>query len=27
MGPILGAEFLVAVGNIRTFESADRLAA
>jgi transposase len=27
MGPILGAEFLVAVGDIRTFESADRLAA
>jgi transposase len=27
MGPILGAEILVAVGDIRTFESADRLAA
>jgi transposase len=27
MGPILGAEFLVAVGNICAFESADRLAA
>jgi transposase len=27
MGAILGAEFLVAVGDIRTFESADRLAA
>jgi transposase len=27
MGPILGADFLVAVGDIRTFESADRLAA
>jgi transposase len=27
MGPILGAEFLVAVGDLRTFESADRLAA
>jgi transposase len=27
MGPILGAEFLVCVGDIRTFESADRLAA
>jgi transposase len=27
MGPILGAEFLVVVGDIRTFESADRLAA
>ncbi len=27
MGPILGAEFLVAVDDIRTFESADRLAA
>jgi Transposase IS116/IS110/IS902 family len=27
MGPILGAEFLVAVGDIRTFESADKLAA
>jgi transposase len=27
LGPILGAEFLVAVGDIRTFESADRLAA
>jgi transposase len=27
MGPILGAEFLVAVGDIRTFESAERLAA
>jgi transposase len=27
MGLILGAEFLVAVGDIRTFESADRLAA
>jgi transposase len=27
MGPILGAEFLVAVGDIRTFESADHLAA
>src|SRR3954469_3017851 len=27
MGPILGAEFLVAVGDIRAFESADRLAA
>jgi transposase len=27
MGPILGAEFLVAVGDIRSFESADRLAA
>src|SRR4051812_34373381 len=26
MGPILGAEFLVAVGDIRAFESADRLA-
>jgi transposase len=27
MGAILGAEFLVAVGDIRTFESAERLAA
>ncbi len=27
MGLILGAEFLVAVGDIRAFESADRLAA
>jgi transposase len=27
MGPILGAEFLVAVGEISAFESADRLAA
>jgi transposase len=27
MGPILGAEFLVAVGEITAFESADRLAA
>ena len=27
MGPIFGAEFLVAVGDIRTFESADRLTA
>jgi Transposase IS116/IS110/IS902 family len=27
MGPILGAEFLVCVGDIRTFESADHLAA
>jgi len=27
MGPTLGAEFLVTVGDIRTFESADRLAA
>ena len=27
MGPILGAEFLVCVGNISAFESADRLAA
>jgi transposase len=27
MGPILGAEFLVVVGDIRAFESADRLAA
>jgi hypothetical protein len=27
MGLILGAEFLVAVGNICAFESADRLAA
>ena len=27
MGPILGAEFLVAVGDLRAFESADRLAA
>ena len=27
MGPILRAEFLVTVGDIRTFESADRLAA
>jgi transposase len=27
MGPILGAEFLVAVGDIRAFESADKLAA
>jgi transposase len=27
MGPILGAEFLVAVGDIRAFSSADRLAA
>jgi transposase len=27
MGPTLGAEFLVAVGDMRTFESADRLAA
>jgi transposase len=27
MGPILGAEFLVAVGDIRAFESAERLAA
>ena len=27
MGPILGAEFLVAVGDMRTFESAERLAA
>jgi transposase len=27
MGPILGAEFLVAVGDIRTFTSAERLAA
>ena len=27
MGPILGAEFLVAVGSISAFESADRLAA
>jgi transposase len=26
MGPILGAEFLVCVGDIRAFESADRLA-
>jgi transposase len=26
MGPILGAEFLVAVGDIRAFESAERLA-
>ncbi len=27
MGPILGAEFLVAVGDLRAFESADQLAA
>ena len=27
MGPILGAEFLVAVGDLRAFSSADRLAA
>jgi transposase len=27
MGPILGAEFLVAVGDVRAFSSADRLAA
>jgi transposase len=27
MGALLGAEFLVAVGNLRAFESADRLAA
>jgi transposase len=27
MGPILGAEFLVCVGDISAFESADRLAA
>ena len=27
MGPILGAEFLVATGDLRAFESADRLAA
>ena len=27
MGPILGVEFLVCVGDIRAFESADRLAA
>ena len=27
MGPVLGAEFLVAVGDIRAFSSADRLAA
>jgi transposase len=27
MGPIFGAEFLVAVGDIRAFYSADRLAA
>ena len=27
MGPILGAEFLVAVGDIHAFESADKLAA
>jgi transposase len=27
MGPILGAEFLVCVGDIHTFESADKLAA
>ena len=27
MGPILGAEFLIAVGDICAFESADRLAA
>jgi transposase len=27
MGPILGAEFLVAVGDLSAFESADRLAA
>jgi transposase len=27
MGPILGAEFLVAVGGICAFASADRLAA
>ena len=27
MGPILGAEFLVCVGDILAFESADRLAA
>ena len=27
MGPILGAEFLLAVGDLRAFESADRLAA
>ena len=27
MGPILGAELLVCVGDIRAFESADRLAA
>ena len=27
MGPILGAEFLVAVGDVSAFESADRLAA
>jgi len=27
MGPILGTEFLVAVGDISAFESADRLAA
>ena len=27
MGPILGAEFLVALGDMHAFESADRLAA
>jgi len=27
MGPTLGAEFLVAVGDVSAFESADRLAA
>jgi transposase len=27
MGPLLGAEFLVAVGDLSAFESADRLAA
>ena len=27
IGPVLGAEFLVAVGDVRAFESADRLAA
>jgi transposase len=27
MGPVLGAEFLVAVGDVCAFESADRLAA
>jgi len=27
MGPILGAEFLVCVGDLRAFESADHLAA
>jgi transposase len=27
MGPILGAEFLVAVGDVCAFESAERLAA